>query len=208
VVEQCRRLWAQRERLARLAPEAGPEREQVRADLLDLAVVWVHLESRLPATGPGRAPPLEVLREAETLFGPSCVLDQERRRHGLDREQEKAVPPRTAWEHYALGRVYLQAGDVTRALAQMERALELEPGALWPNFYRGCCARRLGRHQDAVVAFAVCAALAPDRACHWYNRGLAYLELGRLDEALRDHDRALRLDPDLVAAALSRGTLH
>src|SRR5262249_20319156 len=87
------------------------------------------------------------------------------------------------------------AGDLEAALRQMDRSLELQPGALWPTFYKGCCSYRLGRCDDAVVAFSVCLALAPDSPWCWYNRGLAYARLGRLDRALSDLDRPPPLAP-------------
>jgi serine/threonine protein kinase/tetratricopeptide (TPR) repeat protein len=214
--EECRRFWDRRRSIAR---ELGADR--VRADLLDLAVLWAHLRVRLASTaqaGAARRDALKVLAEAEELFGPSCVLYQERRAHALalgrkgeadeSARRGAARPPEGAWEHYALGRAYLHAGEVTRALAQMDRALELQPQALWPNFYQGVCALRLGRHADAAAAFSACVALAPESAWCLANRALAYAELGRRGRALRDYDRALRLDPALAGAALGRGILH
>jgi tetratricopeptide (TPR) repeat protein len=206
--EQCRRFWRQREQITR---RLGAEDEAVRTDLLDLAILGAHLDVRL-APGRGeqaRRDALRVLSEAEELFGPSCVLYQERRAHALALGRPAAaLAPGSAWEHYALGRACWQAGEVSRALDHMERALELQPRALWPNFYKGRCAHRLGRHDDAVVAFSVCVALAPDSAWCLANRALAHAELGRPERALRDYDRALRLDPTLAGAALGRGVLH
>ena len=48
------------------------------------------------------------------------------------------------------------------------------------------------------VLGSVCVVLAPDCAWCFYNRGLAEMELGRLDRARRDFDQALRLDPAFV----------
>jgi tetratricopeptide (TPR) repeat protein len=41
-----------------------------------------------------------------------------------------------------------------------------------------------------------------------YNRALAWTALGNTAEALRDYDRALRLDTGFAAATLNRGVLH
>src|SRR5262249_42401283 len=51
---------------------------------------------------------------------------------------------------------------------------------------------------------------APEVAGCFYNRALAYTELDRpdRDQALRDYDRALQLEPMLAVAALNRGLLH
>jgi serine/threonine protein kinase/Flp pilus assembly protein TadD len=223
VAAHCRTFWNKRSLIAhQLGPQlAGGLEQQVRDDLLDLATVWANLRVRLAPRDEARAAReevLELLAQAEALFGPSCVLCLERRSHALAlgrtdvaeaaAQQASELAPRSAWEHCALGRAYLGAGDVTRAAAQIERAVDLQPQALWPNFYQGSCAYCQGRYEDAVVAFSVCVALGPQSAWCYYNRGLAFAELGRLDRALRDYDHALQLDPTLAAAYLSRGTVH
>jgi tetratricopeptide (TPR) repeat protein len=223
IEEHCRRFWEDRRRIADDILEAGPAAlaPQLRADLLDLAILWTDLRVR-------RSPPdkiaairqeaLDTLAEAERLLGPSVVLCQERKKHALalgmkemaaaaDR-QAVTLRPTTAWEHCALGRAYFQAGDWTAAAAEMERSLELEPRALWPNFYKGTCAFHAGNYPDAVAAFSVCVVLAPESAWAWHNRGLAYTELGRLEPALADFTRALYLDATLVDATLWRGIAH
>ena len=80
-----------------------------------------------------------MLNEAETLLGPSPVLDVERRRHGSPTATRAGLAPGegTAWEHYALGRVQLRAGDLEAAAAHFDRALALQPQALWPHWYVG-----------------------------------------------------------------------
>ncbi len=57
-------------------------------------------------------------------------------------------------------------------------------------------------------AFRVCIALAPDSAECFYNRARAYHALDRLDLALTDYDRALRISPRLTDAALNRGIIR
>src|SRR5262249_42840122 len=147
LADRCRELWRQRERIADALGRSGPEPdEQVRADLLDLAVLWADLRATGAAPA-AHAEALEVLDQAEALLGPSCVLDRERRVHALaagragpaEAVDPKGVP-QTAWEHYALGRAELRAGDLDRAAGHLERAVCLQPGALWPSFHLGLCA--------------------------------------------------------------------
>ncbi len=214
---RCRWFWEQRDVIRRrLEPLPEPElARQVETDLLDLAVLWTDLAVRLAGAhaADARREALRVLDEAEGLFGASCVLAQERSAHavalGLPEPVGVRPPaPRTAWEHTALGRALLRAGDLTTAATAFEQALEREPQDLWANFYSGMCAYRQARYADAALAFQACVALAPDQAWCFYNRGLAYLEWERLDRALADFDTALRLDPTLAAAAQGRGRLH
>jgi serine/threonine protein kinase/Tfp pilus assembly protein PilF len=220
---QCRELWDRREDIAgRLRPNLDPQgQEQVQADLLDLAVLWTDLHVRLApaAEAPAaRREALQALDRAEDLLGPSPVLVRERQLHAqalgladvaaaLDRRAAE-LQPRTAWEHYAVGRSLLRQGRLEEADRQFLRALDLQPGGLWPNFYRGLCAHRLGRFQEAVMAFSACVALSPDSAGVLFNRAAALGALGATEQALRDYDRALSLDPTLAPAALNRGLLY
>jgi tetratricopeptide (TPR) repeat protein len=152
------------------------------------------------------------------MFGPSCVLCQERRAlalalgqteaAGAAARQGAALPPRNAWEHYALGRAYLQDWALGSAGQELDRARQADPQGLWPNFYSGVCAYRLARYDDAVIDFTVCVTLAPQSATCFYNRGRAYAELGRLDRAAEDYGGALRLEPSLAAAALGRADIR
>jgi len=217
VESQCRAIWLQREVIIQqLGPQPTSELEkQVRADLLDLAILGVHLRLRLARSSDldsVRKEALAVLDEAEALLGPSGVLYRERgataQALGLTdlaesaAQKAAALAPRTAWEHCALGLVHFRAGNFRQAAEEMDQALELDPSNLWANFYRGSCAYHLGQFEEASAAFSVCVALEPRCAWCYANRGLAYAARGQLDRAHRDYDHALRLDPALGAAVL------
>jgi eukaryotic-like serine/threonine-protein kinase len=219
VERHCRALWESRHRLLERPEALGPQLEQrLRDDLLDLAVIGSNLRVRLEADpkklGAAHRAALALLEEAEASFGPSHVLYRARQAHaeaiGLASVAAAAargalrVPPRTAWEHDAAGRVLLASGDFEQAEAAFEQAITLEPQDLWPNFHLGVCNFRLGRYHEAVNAFRVCVALAPDRAECYYNRARAQAALGHSADASRDFDRAVALDPALAAAPLER----
>jgi serine/threonine protein kinase/Tfp pilus assembly protein PilF len=222
VSSHCQTIWNNRLLIVqRLAGQSAPDLEkQVQTDLLDLAILLADLRLRLAAAGEierARQESLAILDEAERLFGTSRVLTEERRarvvsdKAGIGEQtpiSDARSEPRNAHEHVALGRIYFRCGEIRAAEREMDLALEKEPGALWPNFWKGNCAFRLARFDDAVVAFSVCVALAPQSACCYANRGLALTELGRLDRAAADFDRALRLDPALAMAVRGRGLLH
>jgi serine/threonine protein kinase/Flp pilus assembly protein TadD len=211
----CRAFWENRGRVVEcLSPVLEPA---VRDDLLDLAIFWADLQVRLaPSVGKeeARRKALTVLAQAEALFGPSPVLDEERKLHGASIPHSalslraRGQGEKTAWEHYALGRSLLRSGNLERAAEEVRRAVRLQPQGLWPNFYQGLCAYRLGRYADAATAYSVCIGAAPEAAGCFYNRALAFAALGRTEQALHDYDQALRLDPTLAVAALNRGMLH
>jgi eukaryotic-like serine/threonine-protein kinase len=219
--ERCRTLWEQRGRIVeRLGPDG---QERLRADLLDVAVLWGDFRCRA-ASGPAQAEAhreaLQLLTEAEELFGPGPVLYRERETHaralGLTQEADEArrradaLVPRTAWEHYALARALLRDGRDEEAAAGLAAAIDRDPQSFWLRFTAGTCAYRRGRAADAVHEFDVAVALAPREALGrcLVNRGLAQVAAGQDDQALRDYGRALAAEPGLSPAALNRGMLH
>ena len=218
---RCRLFWDNRaqilERLGAgrtLAPDPSP----LQAELLDLALLWSDLRVRLAPKGndgPARREALQVLDQAETLFGPSAVVAYQRQMHAQALGEAEAggrlsgnMSPRNAWEHYALGRAFLQSGDLEGANRGLTAALVLEPHAFWPNFFHGVCAYRRGQFTEAVAAFSVCVGSDPANAGCFYNRALAYTAMGHADRAMADYGYALRLDPALAPAYLNRGLLH
>jgi serine/threonine protein kinase len=223
---RCREIWEKRYAiLQHLGKDLGDDIEKrVQLDLLDLAVLGSDLHARL-ASGPEKArarqDALRVLDEAETLFGPKAVLHHERQKFAeasgirppgradpIQAEPAAVQPPPTTWENYALGRSLLNAGEPKAALVYLERAVAMQPNGLWANFYYGVCCCRLGRFDDAALAFTTCTAVAPRSAGCLYNRALAFVGLRRTDRALRDLDRALAIDPRLVEAVTLRERLQ
>jgi serine/threonine protein kinase/Flp pilus assembly protein TadD len=194
-------------------PETG---RRVLGDLRDLVQLWADLRVRYAAAddrGRARQEAAGILGAAAGVLGPSPSLERDRDVHsgagGLDAPSPGgAAAPRSAWDHYDLGRSYLRSGQPALAAEQFRRGLELRPQDFWLNFYEGLCDYRLGQFEAAVNAFRVCIALAPESAECCYNRARAYHALDRLDPALADYDRALNLNPRLTDAYLNRGTIR
>ncbi len=213
LADLCGSIWNQRAQFAaQLTPaEVAPARGEVAADLLDVAIFWARLQRHLATDAEsGRELALRTLSEAEAQFGRSPVLEFDcafHRREASTKQLVSAVCDNnehgstSAWEHYALGRALLQSGDFAEAAVQLDQARMLEPAGLWPNFYFGQCAHRLGRHDEAVNAFSVCLGASPRMAACFYNRGVSLAALGRDSEAQRDFQRATELDPSLVPPA-------
>ncbi len=218
----------------RLQDLDAEDRQRVRADFLELAVLDASLRVRLASKSEERAAresALHILQEAEETFGPSPVLCQEQKAIaealGLAEAARQAkikaagLPPATSWEHCALGRSHLQSGHLDAAAREFKEAIRLEPGGLWPNYYYGVCAYRLNRAKEALEAFSVCLGAAsrttstsgnPNtkriQAQILYNRALAHAATEAIPEAIEDYSSVLNLDPDMGKAALNRGVLH
>jgi serine/threonine protein kinase/Flp pilus assembly protein TadD len=218
VIGLGRRIWEGRDRLIRPpAGEVGPAvDERMRADLIDLMVLWSELTVRFASAGEAataKREALRVLAEVEALIGKSPSIFRQREAYAQQLSPETHHPEvvltvSSAWEHFDLGKSYMRSGDLRRASQEFHVGLTIHPEDFWLNFYEGLCAYRLMRFDEAVNAFRVSIALSPKAAeCH-YNRGLAYQALGRFDLAVADYDRALKLNDHFTDAALNRGLIH
>jgi tetratricopeptide (TPR) repeat protein len=221
--KQCWVIWERRDEIIEhLSRSDSPQtNEGIQADLLDLAIIWTELHVQLAKAGEIQAScqkALEILNQTEARFGPSPVLFQQRlvyaKRAGLKEVADAAgrraseMPPRSAWEHYSLGRSLLRAEKFHDAAPYFDKAIELKPQEFWAHYYKGLCAYRLNRFQDAILGFSGCVILSPESAEAYFNRALALTALELVDQALRDYNRALQLDSSLGRAALNRGLLH
>jgi tetratricopeptide (TPR) repeat protein len=216
-VRKVRAIWEERDLLLKPKGQSlDTEIEQgIRTDLLELAVVWADWRVRLASKSEvddARREALRILDQANAICGPSPALNRERRAYaralGQARSFQEPDPnPRSAWEHYDLGRSYLRSGMLQEAVEEFQRTLELRPQDFWPNFYQGLCAYELGRFEDAVAGFRTCITLIPTAAECYYNRARAADALGRTRQAFSDYSHTLDLDPGLAVAALNRGIL-
>jgi tetratricopeptide (TPR) repeat protein len=193
-------------------------RARIRSDLLDLAILWadLHVQVATPdQIDQARREALQVFAEAEREFGTSIVLSRERQKvaAALGRDdlasqaaqQVAALTPQTAWEHYAIGRSLLRAGQEERAANQFRQAVDHDPQEFWPNFDLGICAYRQRQFETALAAFSACIAIRPDRAECYLNRGLAYQALDCGELAAHDFAAARQLDPSLEVVTLADG---
>jgi serine/threonine protein kinase/Flp pilus assembly protein TadD len=210
--------WHRRQLVLDSLAGGSPEFRQTRQDLLDLAVLWSDMRSRLASRDHNRqelVESLKVLMEAEQFLGGSIVLSQERESIAQKiLPRVEALSPasnqtaQTAWEHYALGRSLLNEDKLDAAATEFNRALALQPEDFWFNYYQGICAYRLGRHGDAIASFRVCIALKPNWAECYYNRALALTAGGQEQLGFEDYNRALAISPDFGLAALNRAVLN
>lgn len=214
------RTWKERHLFVSGTAARPGEPVDLKDDLADLALFWATVEERRGGKKPAHLAAqrrIEILLEAERLIGPRLIFCRELTRlaklvgdGALARQtarKEADLKPVSGWEHYALGRSALTAGDLVAADRHFRRAVELNPKDLWPSFYHARVCYDLGQYEEAVTAFTVCIVLANGAPWMYYNRGLANVQLERRGAARRDFDRALRLDGNLAAALLERGML-
>ncbi len=102
--------------------------------------------------------------------------------------------PGTAAAHHQLGLMRAELGDIDSAIAQMQRAVTLDPvPALgWGNL--GMLLKVQGRFAESIDAYDAALRRAPDDPRLRVNRVVALLRAGRLAEAWQDHEWRFALD--------------
>jgi tetratricopeptide (TPR) repeat protein len=97
------------------------------------------------------------------------------------------------------------AGDLNGAIADYNRAIQLDPkdAAIYNN--RGLAKQEKGDLDAAIVDFNRAIQLNPKDAVACSNRGNAKRDKGDMDGAIADYNRAIRLDPKYAYAYYNRG---
>lgn len=111
--------------------------------------------------------------------------------------------------YFQRGQVYFEAGDFHRSLEDYNRALEIDPTKAEYSYHRGLALLKLAaedyaagvdtaatRLRAAVGAFDRAIAARDDYAPAYAQRGVARLDLGNVDKAIADLQRAVELEPD------------
>lgn len=109
---------------------------------------------------------------------------------------------------HARGRLRLESGQVTPALADLIRAATLDPRDADIAFLLGNALFAAGLRADSVIAFRNALALVPDFLSAALNLGIALAATNRAEAALAPLRHAVRIDPahpaprDTLALAL------
>ncbi len=105
------------------------------------------------------------------------------------------------------GDVYYKMGDLEQAEQQYEKVVELEPADYRYWNQKAWILTKMGKHDQAVADATKSLALNP-HAYTFDTRGYAYAHLRKYDEALKDFQRALELDPKLGDAYFHRAQVY
>ncbi len=96
---------------------------------------------------------------------------------------------------HARGRLRLESGQVTPALADLIRAAALDPRDADIAFLLGNALFAAGLRADSVIAFRNALALVPDFLSAALNLGIAFAATNRAAAALAPLRQAVRIDP-------------
>jgi len=99
---------------------------------------------------------------------------------------------------------YHQRGDTTRAMADLEKALSLDPNDGDALSTRGTLHFGAGNYRGALADLNAAVRARPFSASVMNNRGTVLLAVGRYDEAIADFTRAIELRPRFAEGYLNR----
>jgi serine/threonine protein kinase/tetratricopeptide (TPR) repeat protein len=178
----CRAVWEHRDQLLQARDQLSEEPEQtIRTDLLELAAIGADLMVRqAPADGiaAARANALRLLNEAEAICGASFALDV--------RRDEFAVPP----EQY------------------LARASGRVPRSAWEYYELGRYNLRIGRVEEAAIAFQSSLDMRPHDFWPNFYHGLCSFRLHRFDEAVAGFRACLAIEPGSAVAHYNRALAY
>ena len=87
-----------------------------------------------------------------------------------------------------------QAGDLEKAIASYDKAIEIKPDLHEAWFNRGNVLLQVGRIEEAIASFDKTLEFKPDLQEAWAHRGNALSILGRFDEASASYDKAKEIE--------------
>jgi len=103
------------------------------------------------------------------------------------------------------GKVFIDMGRLDEAIADLNKAIALDPSYYRAYYNRGFVFDKMGRLDEAIADFDKAIVLAPSFHEAYYNRGLTYNKTGLFDKAIGSLSKSLEIDPDDVDALVSRG---
>ncbi|MEX0678129.1 MAG: tetratricopeptide repeat protein [Pirellulales bacterium] len=103
---------------------------------------------------------------------------------------------------------YAAAGRIEEALADLNRAVELNPRYPHAYFNRGELRYTKEDFPGAIDDYTLAIRLGSRAAAVYTSRGHAYYRMQRFGDALRDYGEAIKVDPENAAALVNRGDTY
>ncbi|RKU17039.1 hypothetical protein C6501_04825 [Candidatus Poribacteria bacterium] len=115
--------------------------------------------------------------------------------------------PIRSYVHYLKGVMNYDKKRYDKAIADFDKAIQLNPESTNAYFRRGNAKYALRDHESAINDYDKAIKLNPQYATAYYNRGLAKRQLGDHKGAINDYDKAIKLNPQYVIAYINRGVV-
>jgi tetratricopeptide (TPR) repeat protein len=120
----------------------------------------------------------------------------------------QSTPAGDPAEYLASGRAHMEAGELAKAIADLEAAVFLAPDLIEAQFYLGNAYTAVGRLADAEARFQAVLGIEPEHLSAHSNLGVVYLQMGRMEEAQVEFQAALALDESDAQVHYLLGVTH
>ncbi|MCY4557217.1 MAG: tetratricopeptide repeat protein [Chloroflexi bacterium] len=114
----------------------------------------------------------------------------------------KGAPEAAA--HVSSGIEKQKIGDYDGAIADFDRAIEIDPENVGAFVNRAVCKQNKDDHLGAIADWDCALELKPDDGGWYVNRGIVKETIGDYDGALADYTRAAEVEPDYEVAYIAR----
>lgn len=132
-------------------------------------------------------------------------MQQARNEKGASSGEESPASAGTIEDFFNRAGAKKAAGDLAGAIADYDRAIQVNPkeAAIYNN--RGLAKQEKGDLDAAIIDFNRAIQLNSKDAAAYSNRGNAKRDRGDMDGAIADYNRAIRFDPKYAYAYYDRG---
>ena len=121
----------------------------------------------------------------------------------LEEEDSLEGAPEAA-AHVSSGIEKQKIGDYDGAIADFDRAIEIDPENVGAFVNRAVCKQNKDDHLGAIADWDCALELKPDDGGWYVNRGIVKETIGDYDGALADYTRAAEVEPDYEVAYIAR----
>lgn len=124
----------------------------------------------------------------------------------LDLEIQKNSKNADLW--YTRGIMNHDAGDLTTAINDFSKALEINPqmASAWHD--KGICNHELENYTQAIDDYSKALEIDPTFVEAYYNRAMVFDILNQRENALKDYNKIIELDPKFAPAYYNRGVYY
>jgi tetratricopeptide (TPR) repeat protein len=106
------------------------------------------------------------------------------------------------------GTTFGKKGQYDRAIAYLNKALDINPKNADAYNFRGNAYASKGQYDKAISDYDKALELNPRHFIAYNNRGTAYFEKGQHDKAIADYNKALELNPEDAMAYSNRAAAY
>jgi tetratricopeptide (TPR) repeat protein len=119
-----------------------------------------------------------------------------------------ATPTLSAGDHVDQGMEYYDQGELDKAIAEFEKAIELDPNDAEAHRNLGTAYGEQGKWEECAAAYERAIEIDPDFGEAYGDLTAAYFYLERIPEALEAGEKAIELAPDYATAHNNLGIVY